>query len=486
MERFMLLIDLFLSHAITEAAQAPIVAQRNQAIEVPLPSDSVGGPWGPAGRMADHATVAINSDKDIFVAYHTDRDDADPGKFLKQVEGALFEYDLVTDSWTLGLQVRLGDVDPDPLVLQSPVKCERPDVIAVGDMFFVVWTRRYEFVPTDPNQPAVLECAWIKKDSSGTYQVHDSGTAGLGIELDRNYHIRECSGVPDAVFLSHVGNDWTVGVVYPDQTKFSDAVPLGERLFNLKMATCTINVQTNAVSKSKFTGPLKTGVKFHGGSGDSAGLVLPDLSPGAVTNRFILAYEEQLGAGNGRIRLQTWDLDASGLSATEGETHTFGGPSSQVPRRRPNVSSHPESAGGLDVVSIAFSQPSAAGDGDVIHQLWSFAFGSLQIPWPPGFGWFNDATDDIKPVPVHGQKGATQLQDFRRVLVERNASPCSITEYDPMTNTYATIGASSFGAGRPAASYRYDAGAASPHYLAITWEQKDSATDEYSIFLRVR
>jgi len=112
---------------------------------------------GPPNRNYDHATVAMNSERDIVVAFHSTLSST-----LKQVEIAAYQHQ-PGDTWTyLGTEI-VGSTGFDPLQLSSnpqnpdPVKCERPDVVAVGDRFFVVWTRRYQGFAGYTNEPAVLE-----------------------------------------------------------------------------------------------------------------------------------------------------------------------------------------------------------------------------------------------------------------------------------------------------------------------------------------
>lgn len=100
---------------------------------------------------ADHATVAINDTGDILIAYHANT--ATSGE--KQVEVA--HYTLAPASGILthtSTEVigGVGGFGQDPLGLGGLIKCERPDVIAVGDMFFVTWTRIYDTA----NKPSVL------------------------------------------------------------------------------------------------------------------------------------------------------------------------------------------------------------------------------------------------------------------------------------------------------------------------------------------
>lgn len=121
---------------------------------VPVAMDGTGLSQGAGNllRDADHGTVAMNSNRDIAVAFHSVRDssDLDGANFswngeMKQVELAYFEYknNSGVETWEHLDTVILGSVDYSPLSSSYPVdlvRCERPDVIAVEDKFFVVWT----------------------------------------------------------------------------------------------------------------------------------------------------------------------------------------------------------------------------------------------------------------------------------------------------------------------------------------------------------
>ncbi len=135
------------------ALQNPIVVQRNEILWVPIPYDAPGAAvhWGPADRKADHGTVAFNDRGDLLIAYHADASHVASG--LKQVEAALL-LRTGPETWTYAASYLVGSTEYNPLQRQNItyVKCERPDVIGIGDHFAVAWTRRYE---TKTNHPAV-------------------------------------------------------------------------------------------------------------------------------------------------------------------------------------------------------------------------------------------------------------------------------------------------------------------------------------------
>lgn len=313
---------------------------RGQDFTLPISSDTAGGDWGLGSRNADHATVAINSNLDIFVVYQTARLDTNPSWDLKQVEGQLYEWN-GSNSWSRVGVMLLGDIDYDVIPTTQPkVRCERPDVTAIGERFFVTWTRRYSrnfdpagSTPPFEEEPAVLEGTWIQKEAGTGWTVYDSGSPGLGIELDRDsssrhFWIRECSGVPDVVALTQDSSTGLarVGIAYPHQYDFGDwapppSQPDGSRECDLRFITCTITGTANAtITKDANPFALKQAIKFSGTGTDDSGFILPDLAPSApslensiLAPRFVMAYEEQFHVGplagdvDGRIRVAQWE-----------------------------------------------------------------------------------------------------------------------------------------------------------------------------------
>lgn len=484
-----------------------------------LYESSPNGFWGLNGRDADHAVVVMNSDKDILVAFHTDRGDLNSSPRPKQVEAVLFDYSVVAgvETWTYVDSFLLGATTEDPLGkvgVNDPVKCERPDVVACGRSFLVVWTRRYEgLAPPDDKHPAVLECAWIDRDSSGAPVVYDAGGAsasgtGLGFILDDAYEILECAGVPDAVVLDDGAgaNLPEIAVVYPAQTVFSSGSNL-VRSFELRIATCTLDVAnaTAPIASSTPADLIGSPVSFNGDDGMSAGMILPDLARGIDSNQFILAYEEQFNnpatsSDYGLIRMHRIERSAGTWSSQQ--SHTFGNAQSTLARRRPNLSSYFTSGGTVNNVTIAFNTHPAGNrnaDADVVFSEWILDpnSGVYGVQWNSGVGqpapgWPNDSRDltivkyDFRPTPLHGASST-----FRRCYAETFQAPapptgnCDLIEYDLETNQ---IGPPLVSAplARPAAAYLFDSGASEPNYVTLTWEQNLVTPDKWRIFLLVR
>lgn len=201
----------------------PVTVLRGFQFEIPLEVDNLTGvaSWGNADRVADHAVVAMNDEKDILVAYDTNRPDL--GQSAGQIEIAMFHFS-GSDSWEYKGNMLLGDAHIDTLRRGvSLVRCERPDVVAVGGAFLVHWTRRYT---TLTNHPAAQECAWIMWDqTSQSFKAYTNQAPGSGQGLTFDYDglnginlwVKECAGVPDAVLLDDSTAVLTAGIVYLHQ-----------------------------------------------------------------------------------------------------------------------------------------------------------------------------------------------------------------------------------------------------------------------------
>lgn len=489
--------------------------QRYTQFSVPLNSGTINGvEWGPPDRTADHATVAITRDKRIACAFHTSRPDI--AASMRQVEVALFNP-TGYDTWTYWGSVLVGDAHYDPLNLfPVAVKCERPDIIAAGDSFYVVWTRRYDFIS---QHPAALECAWIRWEK-GTYKVYNnrvSSLSGFGFILDQDsttssFRVQDCAGVPDAVVLDD-GDPLaipprlpTVAVAYPHQRTFvSGGPPI--RDFDLRLVACTLDTSNPTLPVASTTFQVinqnSTPIRFDGPDSESAGLILPELARGSSSSKFVMAYDEQFltatGSIDGRIRLHLFENQGGIWSSVQ--SHTFGTANSPLRRRRPTIASFPEapSAAGRDVVSIAFNKEGAGqGNADVVYEEWILDpnAGVFKAIWPAGSQFPNDpagvATYDFRPVPIHGRDST-----FRRCAVARflnppgqgqpppPISPRKLLEYFVATNLSFQVTTGDLG--RPAAAYLYDGThPTAPDYVALSWEQGTVGQTDVRIQLLIR
>ena len=451
-------------------------------------------------RDYDHATVAINSDRDIVVAFHSSRTDISIK--MKQVEIAYYQWQ-VGDTWLHKGTKVLGATTFNPLQLQgSDFKCERPDVVAVDDKFFVVWTRRYENVSGHPNQPAVMECAWVDLDSSPSQniRIHQNGLSlGQGVELDahavgNDFWVKECGGVPDAVPLKDTGSPYKVAVVYAHQTQFSGATL--NRKFQLRVVTCELNSTTFAVTKgtAQPQGVLVPQIQFNGissASGSSGGLILPEVAVSSEDNAFWLAAERQIEVGaakdpEGKIYLGYWKFESGAWTEKATRTYQSAISGDAYSRRRPMISAYPE-AGQNDIVALTFNkidlrQPPVLTSKDVIYKQVEYdPSGSLGTPTTAIPQWPNSTThDDLKPSPIQGRSTAAMARAYA------GRSQVGGTTQDLINNQGTVVDTSVHITGaRPALSYYYEPSSASPDYTAITWEKKLTSGGQLQVWVGV-
>ena len=520
---------------------APIYGQiqRQNWNEVHIDLIGQGLPEGAgfSDRDADHATVAMNSSRDVIVAFHSNRgenpeDLDDPSLIwsgsMKQVEISYFEYTGVggVDSWAHYETRIIGSVDHDPVLnmVQNTVKCERPDVVAVEDKFFVVWTRRYDqSFAGQENQPAVLECAWVELVDLPTKElkVHGdpTGIKGLGFVLDKHvagskpFEVRECAGVVDAVMLTEDEDDiLEVAVVYPHVVDPGTSIN-DDRTFELRVAKCEFDKTSNTITKTEGYPLIASTVPFNGQPTPtgvpSPGLVLPDLAPSGEDRAFWLVYERQKvkpvlnfpDTVDGRIKLEYYKLDPTlgGAPGTweQKASKTFKGSTSNWSwRRRPMISSHPTGSG-AQLVSIAFSYANSmpnANDAspNVLYEFWGYDSGTLGKattavplvdPWPnTSIRW------DDRPLPLLGRLNpfVGACYATRDEFPQPSTVPTKLARFNPVVPSIFTIldtDSEDFtGVRRPAASYHHEPNATIPDYQVVTWE-KVKANGETRIFI---
>lgn len=168
--------------------------------------------------ISDHATVAINDSKDIYVVWHTEFDPGTTNQFL--VEGILIPYNSTTGDWTISTEDAdfhhiLGDHQANVFSHGTDKEsCKKPDVVAVGDNFIVVWSRH----DLDANpSPSRLECAFIEVTGGVITAINGETTSeysGVGDLIDGNIEQGLAGIMPDLVALDVD----IAGVVYAHET----------------------------------------------------------------------------------------------------------------------------------------------------------------------------------------------------------------------------------------------------------------------------
>lgn len=489
-------------------------------VQVEYADNALGLPSGIGldSRTSDHATVAMNDDLDILVAFNSDRNDIPAVQGLKQIEVAFYEYQS-PDTWLWRETKLVGSIDYDPLNLENGVPgfavgCDRPDIIAVKDKFFVSWIRSYREgtsgITGADNDPAILECAWIEL-VQGTSNMEMKVTAApapggggtppfaKGWELDihstgSNFFVKECEGVPDAVYLNDSMEPYKVAVVYAHQKEFFD-VPVGStaRSCDLRMITCSFDPVFGTITSDPIPTVLKTSVPFNG-ENSSIGFILPDTAPSDEDNAFWLTFESQIEQGGsiegivgvGYIQRQggIWGPQA---------IQSFRSPSgSNFTRRRPMISSYPENTS-LQEAALTYgvldpdANPVLGEDESANVDLKSLTYeNGIMSLVSSGIGWPNIPNfNDGKSVVVTGRSSAGIQYCFADEAGVSNYPvivDCKLQAWNQVTGVMGTL--VSFAPpgplGRPGVAYTYDPGAAAlglnPDYLAVTWEQITQGT----------
>ena len=493
-------------------------------MEVPLVMGA-----GDIDRQADHATVAMNSNRDILVAFHSHRNELGPPMSpggipnLKQVEVAFYEYK-PNETWEWRETQLVGSVNYAPLIVLIPgvttVSCERPDVKAVGNDFVVTWTRQYNAVSGGEaiNEPVVLECAWIEINTASPPAMEITGAGpdalgapqpGRGFELDihhafgtgTRYEARESLSTPDIVVLKDAAlpaGQHKVAVVYSHQYKFSDPmIPDLKRTCESRVVTCTFAPSTDTITAAPPE-VLHPSIKFNG-INQSAGIILPDAAPSGEDNAFWMVAESQgIDASTvpplvtGAIQLDYWELDTSGDWQSRA-SKTFFSPGSGAPyiRRRPMVSAYPEGTG-AQTASVTFSKKDPDINGpdqsaNVITKTFNYDNGSLieVSPQQSPHEWPNTASlSDAKPTVIRGRKNPNEILYYFSDQLSATGDPnvlCKILAWDQVGDVMETLTEvlpTAGSVGRPAAAYFYEPNPGvgiNGDYLTVGWEALNAA-----------
>ncbi len=245
-----------------------------------LPSTTTGG--------ADHATLAINNRGDVFLAWQATRPDLSGSFPIRQVEGVYLER---TGKFTWRVPT-LSDVlvlgDPSLGLLGSQETCRKPDVVAVGLDFVVVFPRN---IPDGApgGGTAQLEAVFVGR-VPGSNPVLDVPMAGAGWVVDPLLQSGDAGVMPDLARLSTAAD--MAGVFYVHQD-FANGT---QREYDIRYARLdftnsppVIGAPTVAVANL----PLDDGP----GGPPVGGLVLPDAQSDDFGN-LVLGYSAYVEAGH--------------------------------------------------------------------------------------------------------------------------------------------------------------------------------------------
>lgn len=444
-------------------------------------------------RAADHATVAINSNKDIFVAYHTTR--SLDGAQYNQAEGVFIDYNSDTNDWkipdeedvyTLGIP----EAASCPTAGYFPyASCDKPDVVAVGDRFLVVWTRFWKH-EIDADIIAWIEAAWLWKENDKVEYSPSSIEHGRGsIVHSRDYFSVGISrGVPDAVALEFDENTefYKGGVVYVEQT--TETPPLR---FNINFSEIMV---TGSINSYSDYGSVVSDIPFYLSGSQSheyltKGYILPDVVK-SRSGRLALVHEmceNVSGDPLYLIRLHILDRGINWLSLDYLEFET----NSTYIHRRPNISSDPQETTG-DRVSVAWYNREidnllAEKNVDYRHVVVSYdesvSYRVTNLAYPNG-----QYENNIRPVPCHRQEDKLK-GIFAQVTNPITLNTNLIATYHPQSSLFSPIPHSPLTlttAERPAIDF-YEAQAPEvQNLIPLTCEgYQESHQGIYRLFLRI-
>jgi len=187
---------------------------------------------------------------------------------------------------------------------------------------------------------------------------------------------------------------------------------------------------------------------------------------------FWLAAERQVeigGAAEGKIYLGYWKWVAGMWTEQASRTYQTGTSGTTFFRRRPMISSYPET-GQSPVVGLVFNKIDVSGPApnlDVIYKQVAYdPTGGFQNP-PLIPQWPNDPLiDDHKPAAVMGRAAAN-------ISVAYAGRSPGLTASSDLINIQGTVVDTSphVTDARPALSYHFDPTSSDPDYVAVSWEK---------------
>ncbi len=349
---------------------------------------------------ADHATVAMNSNGDVFVAWHCRIRPGGP----HQVEGVLMRRNtgLSWDPPQPADVLLLGD---QSLGIFSPYEeCTKPDVVALGTDFLVTWPRNEPY--TGFSQ---LETALITVPPAGPVVV-DSQMPGQGWIVEDNLVGGDAGLMPDLCARETLPG--TAAVFYAEEV-YSQA---SLREYEVRGTTIDFNVSPPVIGTPAV---LATGIPVDNTNyGPTGGRVLVD----AVEDDhgyFVFAFENfQLASHHNTPTDEGWigvKRYAESLGTwTEYESQTYLGLDPTHRQRRPMLAASRVDTG--NTVSVAWLEHGKTFLADIDVRYGELEFHGGASPGSvtmtnfiyPNLG----GRDHALPVPIHSR-------NFRTVLCSR-------------------------------------------------------------------
>ncbi len=316
----------------TASLAPPITAQGTALLQDVIELPRLGG------GEADHATVALNANGDAFVTWHARTAFGGPhqveGVLVRRGSGMSWQIPAPADTILLG--------DPSLALLSPFEECTKPDVVALGNDFLVVWPRNAPF-----SGFSQLEAALVVVPPAGP-PVVDQALPGQGWVVDANVVGGDAGVMPD--LSAREAFPGTAAVVYASETFAQAAL----REYEVRATTLDFSVSPPVVAAPTV---VASGVPVDNTTwGPAGGRVLPDLVEDDF-GHFVLAYESfelsvhhGLPTDEGHIVVHRLQENAGAWSVLE--THVMNGLVLEYRQRRPNLAT--SRADGSNTVSISW------------------------------------------------------------------------------------------------------------------------------------
>jgi hypothetical protein len=322
------------------AISAPVLSQtlvdNNTVVELPSAS--------PLAGQADHSITAVNDAGDILVVWASTV--YPPGHALEnkyRVEGAFLRR-LNRFQWALYPTVTLGESETALLpggisIYPDGDKCNKPDVVAVGNHFVAAWQR----IEENGTANGQLECAYIEVPASGNAIVNLADPSGIGYVLDSTMDPRTAGGMVDLAADRGSGSNQVVASYFSRTGRL--VLNVGNAFDFDVLGVAFEFAGSGAPPTIQPIQTLASGIAYDdfNASDPNGGRGLPDMVFDSFGN-LVISFEEfrrgdrvsSTTPDQGQIHLRRYSIDASG-AMSQINAQTLIGSGSTFAQRRPNL-----------------------------------------------------------------------------------------------------------------------------------------------------
>jgi hypothetical protein len=327
------------------------------AFTVPVPAQSFGtgevvllDSLTPVGGVADHITVAMNSNGDALATWSSSLESmGSPDAVYRRVEAQFF-LRIGKVKWIAGARMTLGEglFSGDSPIYPKGDICRKPDVVSVGQNFIVAWTR----LENGDSDNGRVESAFVEVLSTPGDAIYHTESAGIGFPII-SANPRRGGLMPDLATDSSLGNDTAVIAIAPLR-EIRKTGGFGYA-YDFDLVACVIDYSQGGAPQVSTPQILDTGIGFdlypdgNGGNQDEfiGGKILPDCVFDSRGN-LVIAYEEfrryyavspPAAEDFGRIHVRRYALNAGTFILLD--ANTLYGQEPTYLQRRPNVARSP-------------------------------------------------------------------------------------------------------------------------------------------------